>query len=179
MIDLLSTMQVILQGAGFNTRLASVERFSTVCFEDDTLMGFGFVFDNAHELLMRWKTTEMSVLTRYAPSLRAAGDKAWNVYCLFLCGAAGDPLLNRQVRLIEEDLERTRKIAACGVSSRGDLVRALLPVLPLQHQPVLQTEDATERLQRRIRTIAPGASEVALDTGVSAEEVVRLLGAPT
>lgn len=179
MIDVFSTLQVVLQEAGFTTRLTSIDRSSIVCFEDDVLMGFGCVFEDPSGLLTRWKATEMSFLKRYAPSFRAAGEKAWNVYCLFLCGAAGDSIQNREVRWIEEDLERTRKVAACGLASREDLLRALLPVLPLQYQPVLRPEDVTERLQTRIHTIAPRASHVVLDLAVSAAEVVRLLGGPT
>lgn len=178
MINLLSTMQVLLREAGFNTRLTSIDRYSVVCFEDDTLMGFGWIFDNSDELLSRWKAAEMSILTRYAPGFRVAGEKAWNVYSVFLCSLGAGPSQNRQVRWIEEDLERTRKIAACGLASREDLIRALLPILPLQYQPTLRTEDVTDRLQRRIRTIAPKASDVALDETVAPAEVVRLLGEP-
>jgi hypothetical protein len=178
MIDVLSTLQVVLREAGFSTRLTSIDRSSIVCFEDDTLLGFGFIFEDPVSLLELWKIREMVLLKRYAPSVRAAGEKAWNVYCLFLCGAAADPIQNRQVRWVEEDLERTRKVAACGLASREDLLRALLPVLPLQYQPVLRAEDVTERLQTRIRTIAPTAPHVVLDQSVSPAEVVRLLGEP-
>lgn len=178
MIDVLSTLQVVLREAGFTTRLASMDRSSIVSFEDDALIGFGCVFGDPGALLAHWKAMEMAVLTRYAAGFRAAGEKAWNVYCIFLCGSAADSTQNRQVRWIEEDLERTRKIAACGVASREDLLRALLPVLPLQYQPMLRTEDVTERLQTRIRTIAPEASHAALDQSVSPVEVVRLIGGP-
>jgi hypothetical protein len=178
MIDLLSTVQVVLREAGFTTRLISGDRSPVVCFEDDALIGFGCVFSDPGELLTTWKAKEMSLLKQNALSFRAAGEKAWNVYCLFLCGSGADQVQSRQVRWVEEDLERTRKIAACGLASRGDLVRALLPILPLQYQPILQAEDVTERLQRLIRTIAPKASDVALDETVSAAEVVRLLGEP-
>ena len=176
MIDLLSTLQVLLKEAGFTTRLTSLDRSSIVCFEDEALMGFGCIFEDPVGLLTRWKTTEMSLLKRYAPNFRAAGEKAWNVYCLFFCGAVGDPIQSREVRWIEEDLNRTRKIAACGLASREDLKRALLPILPLQYQPVLRPEDVTERLKTRIRAIAPRASKVVLDESVSEVEVVRILG---
>lgn len=179
MIDVLSTLQVVLREAGFATRLTSIERTSIVSFEDDALLGFGCVFEDPSALLASWKSTEMSILTRYAPSIRAAGEKAWNVYSLFLCSAVADPIQSRQVRWIDENLERTRKIAACGLASRDDLLRALLPVLPLQYQPVLRAEDVTERLQTRIRTIAPRASRVVLDQAVSPAEVIRLLGETT
>lgn len=178
MINLLSTMQIVLREAGFITHLISINRSSVLCFEDDALMGFGWVFNDASELLACWKTTEMSLLKQHAPRFRAAGEKAWNVYCVFLCVASADASQNRQVRWVEEDLERTRKIAACGLASHEDVVRALLPVLPLQHQPALQAEDVTDRLRRRIRTIAPKATDVALDESVPVAEVVRLLGGP-
>jgi hypothetical protein len=178
MIDLLATMQVVLREAGFTTRLHSVDRSTVVHFEDDTLMGFGCVFDNPNELLRRWKAMEMSLLMRSAPRLRIAGDKAWNVYCVLLCGSAADSIQNRKVQWVEEDLERTRKVAACGISSREDLIRALLPILPLQYQPVLRAEDVTQRLHRRIRDIAPRAADVALNEAVPVAEVVRLLGGP-
>ena len=176
MIDVLSTMHVVLREAGFTTRLAFIGRSSIVCFEDDALTGFGCVFEDPESLLRRWKATEMSLLTHYAPSLRAAGEKAWNVYCVFLCSLPADPDQNRQVHWIEEDLDRTRKVAACGLSSRKDLVRALLPILPLQYQPVLRPEDVTERLRARISAISLNALDIVLDESISPAEVVRFLG---
>ena len=179
MIDVLSTLQVVLREAGFTTRLASIDRSSIVCFEDDAVMGFGCIFENPVSLLAQWRTMEMSLLRGYAPSMRAAGEKAWNVYCLFLCGAVAGPTQNREVRWIEDDMDRTRKVAACGLASREDLLRALLPILPLQYQPVLRAEDVTERLHTRVRTIAPRASRIVLDETVLPAEVVRLLGEQT
>lgn len=176
MIDVLSTLHVVLREAGFTTCLTSIDHSPIVSFEDDTLIGFGCVFDDPGALLARWKSTEMLLLKRYAAGFRIAGEKAWNVYCVFLCGSLADSIQNRQVRWIEEDLERTRKVAACSLASREDLLRALLPILPLQYQPVLRAEDVTERLQTRIRTIAPRTPHVVLDQAVSPAEVVRLLG---
>src|SRR5437867_4331927 len=117
MIDLLSTMQVLLRDAGFVTRLASIEQASIVCFEDDDLLGFGLIFEDPGVLLTRWLTMETSLLRRYAPTFRGAREKAWNVYCVFLCASAADPSQTRQVRWLEENLDRTRKIAACGLTS--------------------------------------------------------------
>jgi len=175
MIDVLPSMHLLLQQAGFIAHLTVLGRAPIIHFEDDTLMGFGCVFDGPDELLAQWKNLEKSLLTRYAPRLRLAGDKAWNVYSVLLCSSAADPVQNRAVRWIEEDLDRTRKIAACGVASREDLVRGLLPILPLQNQAVLRAEDVTERLKRRILSIAPKAAEVALDEAVPVSEVVPLL----
>jgi hypothetical protein len=176
MIDLLSSMQILLREAGFTTHLTSVDNVRSVSFEDDALVGFASSFSSPTELLSRWKPIETAILTRHSQSLRKAGEKAWNVYVVLLCAAAADPIVNRQVCWIEEDLERTRKIAACGLGNREDLVRALLPLLPFQYQPALQVESVKDRLQRRIGFIAPVASDVALDDSVAASDVVSLLG---
>lgn len=176
MIDLLASTQVELRKAGYTTRLESMNRSSVVCFEDIVVTGFALVFADPVTLVAEWKDTESALLRRHAPSLRAAGDKAWNVYCVFLSESPAPADLDRQIRWIEEDLNRTRKIAACGISSREDLIRALLPILPLQYQARLRAGDITERLRARIQGIAPKASEVVLNDSVPPAEVVRLLG---
>lgn len=175
MIDLTASLQIVLQDVHFRTSLASLEGSTVVCFEDDVIMGFACTYTTPAELLTQWRSAEMSLLRRYAPNFRAAGDKAWNVYFAFLCPAVADKSQRREIQWIEEDLERTRKIASCGVATRADLIRALLPLLPLQYQPLLEPPDLTGRLRVRIRAIAPEVEEAALNTEVSAEDVVRLL----
>jgi hypothetical protein len=176
MIDMISTVQIVLREAGFSTRLLAVERITVVCFEDDALVGFCSAFDSIQELLRDWRAREMSILRRFSTNFHAAGDKAWNVYSAFLCSASPDSETGRKVRWIEEDLERTRKIAACGVASHDDVVHAFLPVLPLQYQPALLSQDTTERLQKRIGLIAPSAVKSALDPNMPESEVVRQIG---
>lgn len=176
MIDLLSTSQILLRDAGFRVRLSSVNRRSVVCFEDNALLGFCGAFEQTDELLQSWKSFESEILGRFAVDIRAAGEKAWNVYCVFLCSGVSDTSQRRMVSWIEEDLERTRKVAACDIASREDLARVLLPVLPLQYQPALEQEDLTARLQRRIEDIAPQAAPGILDTNIPVAEAVRLLG---
>jgi hypothetical protein len=178
MIDLLSVLQGVLQQDGYFTRLVSIEGSSILSFEDDTLMGFGIIFSSPLELLAHWRATETTLLNRYAPTIRSAGDKAWNVYLVCLCGQVASPSNDREVRWVEEDLERTRKLAACGVLSRDDLVRAVQPILQLRHQPSLEASDVSERVKARIGSLAPRASKVVLDESVSPAEVVRLLGEP-
>jgi hypothetical protein len=181
-MDLKSQLQIILQEAEYQTWLASVDGLDAVGFEDDTVMGFACIFPTAEALLQRWPAMEMTLLTSHAPSLQKAGEKTWNVYSVFLSAEKGDDVQARQVRWIEEDLERTRKIAAVGLVDREDLEMALLPVLPLQYQPVLDTEDfdLTRRLRKRIADIAPAVATAALDSEVSPAEVVHLLiGAET
>jgi hypothetical protein len=178
MIDVLSTTQLILRDAGYTTRIVVTERSKVLYFEDATLMGFGCEFDTPVTLLEQWRAIEMTLLVRNALSLRAAGDKAWNVYLLLFTASAGNDTENRAIRWIEENLERTRKLAACGLGTREDVTRALLPILPIQQQPLLQQGDFTERLQRRVRSIAPRAAGVVFNDSVSPDEVVQLLGDP-
>lgn len=73
MIDLLSTAQILLRDADFTTRLASLDLKNLVCFEDDTLVGFCYVFKDPQSLLAEWKARESSILTRFASSFGSAG----------------------------------------------------------------------------------------------------------
>jgi hypothetical protein len=139
-------------------------------------MGFVCVFAEPEELLSRWSSTESSLLARYASHFRAAEEKAWNVYSIFICAKSGTEEQTREIRSIDENLERTRKIAACGLAGKEDVITALLPVLPIQYRPVLEGEDLTQRLKKRIAAIAPAAVDVALNEDVPAREVLPLLG---
>jgi hypothetical protein len=178
MMDLRSQVQILLQEANYETWLASVNTRAVIGFEDDTVMGFAYIFETVESLLEHWREVESASLTANAPSLQKAGDKTWNVYSIFLCSENGDHIQTRRVRWIEEDLERTRKIAACGVTDSEGLVVALLPLLPLQYQPVLDSEnfDLTQRFSKRVSDIAPDALTATLDENIPAAEVVRLLG---
>jgi len=177
MTDLRSQAQILLQEAEYDTWLTAVNNFTLIGFENDTVMGFVSIFDGVDSLLERWQSTESAALLMHAPSLQKAGEKTWNVYSVFLTSVSGSDVQERKVRWIEEDLERTRKIAACGVNDRSSLITALLPLLPLQYQPTLDSEqfDVTQRLGKRVSDIAPAASTAVLDEKVSPTEVVRLL----
>jgi len=179
MTDLKSPVQSLLQQAGYQTWLASVDGFGAIAFEDDAVMGFVCIFEDATTLLSRWNEVETKLLTKHASSLQKAGDKTWNIYSVFLSSGRANDIESRAIRWIEENLDRTRKIAACGLTSREDVARVLLPVLPLQYQPLMDAEDLdlTHRLRSRIASIAPSAVSAVLDNKVSPVEVVRLLGA--
>ena len=43
MTDLLSTLQLVLKDGGYQCWLMAVERRTGVMFEDDALMGFGYI----------------------------------------------------------------------------------------------------------------------------------------
>jgi hypothetical protein len=109
MTEITSTVQIVLQEAGYATWLVPTEQHTAVCFEDDALMGFACIFDEPSRLLQGWRSVEATLLTRYAPWFREAEDKAWNVYSIFLCAKLGTDVETREIRRIDEDLERTRK----------------------------------------------------------------------
>lgn len=176
MIDLLSNARGLLQEAGYSVRFVSFGSDTVACFEDGSIIGFCRTVEDPDELIQKWKTLEKELLIRFSQDIRQAGDKAWNVYCVFLCPSSANKDQKRAVSWIEEDLNRTRKLAECDIASREDLVHVLLPILLLQAQPMLEYTDLTERLRHRIANITPQAANVALDPTISVSEVVRLLG---
>jgi len=179
MTDLKPTLQALLENAGYQTWLVALDQTEVVAFEEDAAMGFACVFGRADILLKEWQSLEAKFLIKFAPSLRRAGEKTWNVYSAFLCVENPPEDEARAIRWIEENLERTRKITGIVPSGRSDLITALLPLLPIQYQPRLDNEDfdLTQRLRRRIGSIAPPAEHAALDSAIPPAEVVRLLGA--
>jgi len=179
MTNLNSTVQVVLQEAGYRTWLVTLDSLVPICFEDEAVMGFVCIFDDMASLINRWRAVETELLIRHAGFLREAGEKAWNVYSIFLCSVGSDETKQRQIRSIEEDLERTRKITACGLVGREDVVSALLPILPLQSRPIMERENVVDRLRKRIDTIAPVATAAILDLNTSPAAVVPLLQGKT
>jgi hypothetical protein len=103
MTDLNSTLQVVLQESGYRTSLVTLDGVVAVCFEDEAAMGFACVLENVTTLLEKWQTIETGLLRRYAPRLQDAGEKSWNVYCIFLCGAPATEVEQRVsvVRIFE------------------------------------------------------------------------------
>jgi hypothetical protein len=173
MSDASANIHLVLQNAGYDTWDAAAGEIPVVAFEDAAVMGFACVFSSAEALLTGWAQTESTLLSRHAAHLRRAGDKAWNVYCALLATSRATDDERRQVRWIEENLERTRKITATGVATREDVAVALLPLLPIVSKPVLAQEEPTHRLLRRIGSLAPEIEDIVLDESVSPRDVVR------
>jgi hypothetical protein len=181
MTDLKPMLQALLQEAGYQTWFVAIDRYEVIAFEDDAAMGFACIFERSEVLLKEWQNLETRFLMNFAPALKRAGEKTWNVYSVLLCAESAPEDEARAIRWIEENLERTRKITGIVPNGRSDLITALLPLLPIQYQPRLDSEDfdLTQRLRRRIASIAAPAEHAALDDGVAASEVVRLLGTET
>jgi len=177
MTDLNTSVQVILQDAGYDTWLLSLDSNEVVGFEDESVMGFVNVFQDADAMLAHWKELEAKFLASHASALQKAGDKTWNVYSVLLCAPAASSDQQREIRWIEEDLELTRKVTGWAITGRTELVTALLPLLPIQQQPLLDSEDfnLVQRFRKRVDAIAPTATEAVLNETINAAEVARLL----
>ena len=178
MTDLKPTLQALLQDAGYETWFVAIDQYEIVAFEDDAAMGFACVFESGEVLLKEWRGLETKFLMNFASALKRAGEKTWNVYSVFLCAENASEDDTRAIRWIEENLERTRKVTGIVPNGRADLIVALLPLLPIQYRPRLDSDDfdLTQRLSRRIAGIAQPVEHAALDRSVPASEVVRLLG---
>jgi hypothetical protein len=176
MIDLLTTTQTVLGGAGLETWLIRASSgASVVCFEDVSVMGFAGIFPSTAALLTEWKRFESEMLDRFAVPIRNSGEKAWNVYTVLLTTEPASPEHRRSVRWIEEDLSRTRKLAGCDLQTRPDVVEALLPLMPVQQQAAIQADDANDRLLKRIGALAPSVEKIALNDSVTVQDVVQVL----
>ncbi len=175
MIELLSVSHSVLRDQGFATRVISVGQLSGLAFEDDTVLGFVYAFDGPVEMLEHWQDVEKSFLQSNATRFRAANEKAWNIYSVFLTSENADVENKRRIRWIEEDLRFTRKLTGCGLTTRHELLNVLLPLVSLQQKPFLQGDAFRTRLQRRLQTVAGRAADALLNNAVTPQEAARLL----
>lgn len=172
-MDIETQTEIILREGRYETWPWTKGLVPVVCFENEMIVGFVHTFPTTPALLGGWEQAQKVALSRYAPALRAAGLKAWNVYSIFLTGDSA-PLLAKRVELIEEDFSMTRKIARTAVRTAADLRRALLPVMPLQSAPVIGAADYHRRLRGRMKDL-PAEAVSAFLGPVAAGDVVRIL----
>jgi hypothetical protein len=178
MTDVISIAETILARAGYICWRTEVGSNPALGFEDPSVMGFVFEFRDASAINHGWREAEASMIARYAHAFRRAGEKAWNVYCAFLTTAVATKDECRLLRVIEEDLEQTRKLTGTGQSDEESVMRALLPILPIMSRPQLGTFDATDRLARRLDTLSPGISGLLLDNAIEPVQVLQHLSQP-
>ena len=167
-------VQIVLRNSGYETWPWAGSSTTVTCFENAWLIGFIHVFDSTAALLERWEQNQKTVLSRHAAALRAAGDKAWNVYSVFLSGER-DPSRSWALQRIEEDFNLTRKIARCNILTSDDVQSALLPLITVRAQPVLGDANFESRLRSRLKEI-PSTTLDAFLGDVDAGEVARILG---
>lgn len=175
MNETLAIVQAVLDGTGYSTRAVPENEPKLLMFEGDSVLGGVWLFESGTELLKEWRAREEAFLRSNALRLRAAGEKAWNVYSIFLAEHAAESAVERQVQRIEEDLSHTRKLAATGIGTRMSVVRALLALLPLQAVAVVEPAEVEGRLRRRLDALRAGSAELILNDTVDPTQVLRLL----
>lgn len=174
-MDIATQAEIFLREAGYDTWSWSGASPAVTCFESPSLVGFLHVFDTADSLLASWEAAQQHVLARHAAVLRAAGTKAWNVYSIFLTTEKATSDQQRAVERLEEDFSLTRKIARSEVQTVEDLYQVLLPLAPIQSQPLLANAGVADRLRSRAKDI-PEAAIVAFLGSPTPEEVAAILG---
>jgi len=144
-----------LQEASFDVSDVSIVGGRSAIFENDTVVGFALFYETAADLPQRWIADADALIATRRFQLKAAANKAWNTYVLFLATNRPSPSELVALSLIEEDLSGYRKIARAGCSNPADLNRALLPLVPVQSAPVLDAVDSKLEVRQRATEISP------------------------
>jgi hypothetical protein len=174
-MDIETQAEAILRDAEYTTWRWTGGRHPVVCFEDGVLMGFLHVFPDVQELVGNWQVAETTVLSAHALQLRRAGEKAWNVYSIFVTASAADVETARQVAKIEENLQRTRKMTHVGILSREQIEAALAAILPLARVQQSFEDDLEERIRKKLADV-PRAALNAFFSSAEPSDVCRMLG---
>lgn len=159
MLDPKAIYKQTLEEAGYQTSDRTDRQFY---FEDNSVLGVVFVYENGPALLGSWADDQQGFLTANASKLRGAPNKAWNLYSVFLTPSEAQEAETHQIALIEEDFRATRKIAKANVATNHDATIALLPLLPLQNEVSLGVPDVEKDLKERLE-LSPAAWEALID----------------
>lgn len=149
MSNLLDLSCDVLRSFGYSVITFDHEGGTAACFEDETTLGFVFAYADADALLSMWAPDIAKAAARQSLALRRSGQKAWNVYAIFLGGGNANETDAMRLSFIEEDLTATRKIARAGLRNSSDVREALLTLLPLQNAPLLEAVDMPEEIRLR------------------------------
>ena len=155
MIDILPASSEMLAGADFSTRVTSAGDGEVLTFEDATILGFLFAYNDPRELIKNWVEDTDGAVKNHQFGLRLAGQKAWNAYVVLLSAAEADFAQFSALSAIEEDLTGTRKIARSGITEVADLRAALLSLFPLQTAPKLEAVDILAEIRQRTTELPP------------------------
>jgi hypothetical protein len=158
-MDILAVAEQILTEAGFSTARAQVGQRMCLVFENQTVLGFAFAYDNPGDLATNWTVDANGAITGHQFGLRRAGGKAWNAYVVLLSVGIPDQALSSRIGAIEEDLVGTRKIASAGISGAPDVRRALLPLLPIQTAPKIEAANIPDEIRTRTTQLPARAAE--------------------
>ncbi len=153
MMDLSTQIETLLRSNGYFTSLWTGNKVPIVCLENKTIFGFIHLFESTEDLLSNWKDIQKTTFEHHAEVLNKAGEKAWNVYSVFLSEEDSKTELFKQLELIEEDFTYSRKIARTGIQTQSDITEALLPLLSIQSHPSLNEVIYEDRLRTRLNDL--------------------------
>lgn len=174
MIDILVASTELLTSSGFSVSRASIGERHVLTFENDTVLGFLFAYDDPSSLIKDWSKEADKAIAAHQFALRRAAKKAWNAYVVLLANRAADYVQSVALGAIEEDLSGTRKIAQAGVVDVVGLRIALLPLLPFQSAPRLEAVDIAEEIRQRA-TELPARAVNAFLSNADVSVVIQIL----
>ena len=174
MIDLFTHSERVLAAVGYDLLRLSGTETPSLAFEGQTVLGFIHVYDTPIDLLKLWQRDHKDAIRRFSFAFRRAGDKAWNIYAVFLAAADADARALHALHVIEEDLSGTRKIARAGLHTSVDVRSALLPLLPVQNAPPLEAIDNASEIRERAQDVPTAALDAFFENRPE-EEVLHLL----
>jgi hypothetical protein len=148
--------------AGFSTSPVSIGDRHALMFEDNTVLGFLLDYEDPSSLIEGWSKDADTAIAAHQFGLRRAAKKAWNAYTVLLTGHEADYPQSVALGTIEENLVGTRKIARAGVVDVTELRIALLPLLPLQSSPKLESVDIIAEIRQRTTELPSRAVEAFL-----------------
>ncbi len=151
-----------------------IDDHSFLIFESKTVLGFVFSYDSPKHLIEHWSEDSDRAIAKYQFGLRRAGQKAWNTYAVLFAIGAADDSLSFALSAIEENLVATRKIVRAGIADDDDLRGALLPLLPLQNNPLLEAVDFVAEIRLRTTELPARAFE-AFTSGTDLAVVLQVL----
>jgi hypothetical protein len=171
-IDINTASAEILREADFEVAHGGANDRGQLTFESSTVIGFLFAYSSVSALLENWEKDSNGAVSAHQHALRRAGQKAWNTYTVLLTADIADVSQSASISSIEEDLSGTRKIVRAGVVDNFDVRAALLPLLPLQSSPRLESVDSAKEIASRATELSPKAIEAFLSP---ADEATVLL----
>jgi hypothetical protein len=177
-IDILNSSADVLIEGGFTATRIVVGSRQALAFEDATVLGFLFAYDDASKLMAEWSADADRAVSTYQFGLRKAGMKAWNAYIVLLASGSADYAQTVSLGAIDEDLAGTRKVARAGVGDIADLHAALLPLLALQSAPRLEAVDILDEIRQRTTELPQRVVDAFLSTADESVVIKVLEEAP-
>lgn len=167
MSNLLDNADAVLSQAGYDVQ-RSARSPDLLLFENDSVLGFLFGYPTVSNLMGSWASDADAIAAERRFQLRAAGQKAWNVYLVLLAEHSTTYAEVVALSLIEEDLSGMRKIARGNVSNSIAVREALLPLIAIQARPELPPVDMPAEIRLRTTELPQEAVDAFLSSAPDA-----------